>query len=259
MVQRQNSMFPRTEVWEIPGRTSISRRTKKVGQMLSWALAMDWPSLDLPLTTTNPVRRSAAWRLRENVVSSSEPTATEIAPVINYHDTGGGAHYSGDNPFPSLSIGSGVDDFVIEATGTIIIPTTGSWTFGVNSDDGFQLDLSNGNDSFSSSHPNPRGPGDTLKTFNVTQAGSYTARLIMYERGGGAEVEFFAAQGTHGSWNASNFDLVGDVSRGGLEVFTSANGEATGAASFRTNVELPMRNINASVYVRAPFMVTDPG
>ncbi len=163
--------------------------------------------------------------------SQQSSTATEIAPVINYLNTNSGAHYGGNAPFPTLAIGNDVNDFVIEATGTVIIPSAGQWTFGVNSDDGFSLDLDNGTNSFSMSYPNPRAPGDTLSTFNITQPGPYDLRLVMYERGGGAEVEMYAAQGSYGSWNGTNFDLVGDTGSGGLEVFTSPNGGSGGSTT----------------------------
>ncbi|MCA9264315.1 MAG: lamin tail domain-containing protein, partial [Planctomycetales bacterium] len=184
-------------------------------------------------------------------------TETEIAPVINYHGTGGGAHYGNDNPFPTQSVGQDVEDFVIEALGSVIIPTTGPWTFGVNSDDGFSLELSNGSATHTMSFPSPRAASDTLSTFNITQAGLYELRLVMYERGGGAEVEMFAAQGSYSSWNATNFDLVGDTDRGGLAVVTSPDSTGPGTGAVRTDIGATMHNISGSAYIRIPFTIDD--
>src|SRR6266542_1162626 len=63
----------------------------------------------------------------------------ENATTINYLNTGSSAHYSGDRTFPGFTIGSDVEDYVIEATATLTIPAAGDWTFGVNSDDAFRL------------------------------------------------------------------------------------------------------------------------
>ena len=44
---------------------------------------------------------------------------SEIRPMANFFDTGGDGHYGNNAVFP----GGGGDDFVVEVTGTIIIPT----------------------------------------------------------------------------------------------------------------------------------------
>lgn len=190
----------------------------------------------------------------EDVIS--DPTkqsevASETAPVINYLNSGGSAHYSGDAPFPGTTLGSGLNDFVMEATTTVIIPTAGDWSFGVNSDDGFGLELSNGVDVFGISFPGTRGPGDTIGVFNITTPGPYDLRLVFFERGGGSEVELFAAEGSHTTWNAQDFDLVGDTANGGLSVVGFGG-------DFRTDVEADMLDTNASLWARIDFDVVDP-
>ncbi|MCU0253906.1 MAG: CotH kinase family protein, partial [Acidobacteria bacterium] len=177
--------------------------------------------------------------------------ATEIAPVVNYLNTGSAARYAGDRPFPGTTIGVDANDFVVLVTGTVIIPTAGPWTFGVNSDDGFHLQLTREPEAFESSFPGLRGASDTLATFDISAPGAYQLRLVMYERGGGSELELFAAPGTHASWSAAAFDLVGDTANGGLSVngLASEIGTDTGAA---------MRGINASLWSRLEFEVADP-
>jgi hypothetical protein len=186
---------------------------------------------------------------------------SENAPTVNYLGSGDGQHFLNDRAFPGQVIGQDVDDFVIEATGQLTIPTTGAWTFGVNSDDGFGLTLSRGGvPSFVMSFPSPRGPSDTLQTFTVTEAGVYDVRLVFYERGGGAEVEFFAAQGTHATFNA-NFDLVGDTANGGLaveSVIVSGGSGPSLSTYVKTDLEASMLGVNASAYLRVPFNVADP-
>ncbi|HTD65555.1 MAG TPA: lamin tail domain-containing protein, partial [Candidatus Limnocylindria bacterium] len=179
---------------------------------------------------------------------------TETRAVVNYVNTEGGANFGGDATFPGLTIGVDINNFVLEAAGILTIPSAGNWTFGVNSDDGFRVDI--GANTFS--YPPPRGPGDTFATFNLA-AGDYPVRLVFYECGGGAEVEFFAAAGSHGSFNG-NFRLVGDTASGGLTVKSLPTGG--GSTSFRsvikTDVQAEMLSRASSAYVRLPFDVPDP-
>jgi hypothetical protein len=179
---------------------------------------------------------------------------SENAPVINYLNTSDGAHYGGDATFPGLTIGVDRDDFVIHATATITIPAPGAWTFGVNSDDGFSLNIG----GVTMSTPNPRAPADTLQTFNFPSAGNYSLDFVYYERGGGAEVELFAIQGTAGAWNSS-FKLVGDTANGGLTVFSPVAGGGNIYKPFiNTDLQSQMLGIDSTVYYRLPFNVATP-
>ncbi len=174
--------------------------------------------------------------------------------VINYLNTGSGANFGGDATFPGMTINVDENNFALEATGIITIPTSGFWTFGVNSDDGFSVTL--GANTFS--YPSPRGPGDTLATFNLP-AGDYPVRLVFYECGGGSELEFFAAAGTFTSFNSA-FRLVGHTANGGLAVKSLPG--AGGGVDFRpliaTDVQARMLNRYRTAYVRLPFAVADP-
>lgn len=180
---------------------------------------------------------------------------SENSPVVNYLNTGASAHYASDRTFPGMTINADEEDFVLEATATVTIPAAGAWTFGVNSDDGFRLVIG----STTMSYPDPRGPADTLQTFTFAQAGDYSLRLVFYERGGGSEVELFAAQGTYAAWG-SNFKLVGDTANGGLAVrsLPVAGGGGLGyRPMIRTDVQSRMASNNASAYVRFPFTVAN--
>ena len=196
---------------------------------------------------------------------------SENRGVINYFNSQGRGHYTANEVnFPGL-VGE-ADDFVIEATGAVTIPSAGAWSFGVSSDDGFGLtitgatttvvansDTAAGSDTIS--YINPRGPGDTLGVYDFPQAGVYNLRLVFYERGGGAELELFAAQGSQTAFSGS-FDLVGDTAGGGLEVFSEPVSGGGGGSGFsgliETDVEGVMKDVNASMYVRIPFSVESP-
>ena len=194
------------------------------------------------------------------IVTPAQQSAvySENASVINYFNTGTSANYGNDATFPGLTINADQDNFVIEATATITIPAPGNWTFGVNSDDGFSLTIG----TFSVSFPDPRGPGDTLQTFNFPAAGDYSLRLVYYECGGGSEVELYAAQGSFAGWDATNFRLVGDIANGGLQVKAPVVAGGSGGASYRpliaTDVQSQMKGVNATAYLRVPFTVSSP-
>ena len=179
---------------------------------------------------------------------------TENSAVINYLNTGGDGHFANDATFPGFAINVDANNYVVEATGIITIPTSGNWTFGVNSDDGFEATIG----PYMLSYPNPRGASDTLATFNLA-AGDYPVRIVFYECGGGSELEFFAAAGAYSAYGA-NFRLVGDVPNGGLAVMSLPTG--SGLASFRpfiaTDVQSQMSGHASSTYVRLPFAVPNP-
>ena len=174
---------------------------------------------------------------------------TESAPVVNYLNSAGAGHFTADRPFPGMN-GVTADDFVVEATAKVVIPTAGSWTFGVNSDDGFSLRLSREPYDFTMQFPGTRGPGDTFAVFQIPEAGVYDLRLVYFERGGGSEVELFAAAGSFTTYS-SVFRLVGDGASGGLEL-------ASIASRIATDVRAPMHGNNASAWLRIPFDVADP-
>ncbi len=112
------------------------------------------------------------------------------------------------------------DDFAMRATGTITLPTGGTWTFGTNSDDGLRLKVNNVAVINTSG-----GASDALGQITLA-AGSYAIELVYFERGGGEHVEVFAAPGSFTSMNGS-FRLVGDTANGGLAVETLVGGLAT--------------------------------
>ncbi|MEE8452309.1 MAG: lamin tail domain-containing protein, partial [Thermoguttaceae bacterium] len=190
--------------------------------------------------------------------SKQSSVHSENRDVVNYWNSGGHGHYLDEVDFPG-AIGL-EDDFAVEATGFVTIPTAGPWSFGVNSDDGFGLDLTNGIDSYHMEYPGLRGNNDTIATFNLPAAGTYNLRLVAFERGGGASVEAFAAQGTYASFDAGAFDLIGDTANGGLAIVSEPFSGSSATTEFvrliDTDVEDVMWDVNASMFVRMPFTLT---
>ncbi|MCD6303797.1 MAG: lamin tail domain-containing protein, partial [Planctomycetes bacterium] len=136
----------------------------------------------------------------KDIIANNSPNFSENAPVINYLNSGGSGHFTaGETDFPGFT--TAMDTFVIEAKAYVDIPQAGDWSFGVNSDDGFSLDISDGQDSFHMEYPNPRGAKDTIQTFHFDQAGKYDLDLVYFEAGGSAELELFASPGAYTSFS----------------------------------------------------------
>jgi len=205
-------------------------------------------------------------------------TASEKARVINYFNTASLGNFDADRAFPGTTINVDVEDFVILVTGKVMIPQAGNWTFGVSSDDGFGLTLSRRGKTYTTSYPSPRSPGDTLAVFNIAESGLHDLRLVFYERGGGSELELFAARGSFAAFSALSFRLVGDIAQGGLQVgegsiwFANSCDDSSwrlgsggvgyergsGYESlFQIDVGTEMYRINGSCYIRIPFTVAN--
>jgi hypothetical protein len=153
------------------------------------------------------------------------------APVLNILDSGGAGNFGGDArfgvvdnpavPAPNVGFGS-VDNIALAAQGTVRIDTEGDYTFGVNSDDSFMLQLPGRNftnpagggtflENFSNGHAltfrGGRGVSDSLGTIHLP-AGNHPFILTFHEGGGGAAVELFAAAGAKTAFDGT-FRLVG--------------------------------------------------
>ncbi|MEM6472512.1 MAG: lamin tail domain-containing protein, partial [Planctomycetota bacterium] len=205
-----------------------------------------------PSGSFNGVVNSLA--IAETVLATPEyqqTVAEARVEVINFYGTGGGGRYGNDIAFPTQQIGQNIDNFVIRATTQIEIPAAGLYSFGVNSDDGFSFSMSGPGGTFSTEFAGTRAAQDTIGVFDITQAGTYEAELVMFEAGGGASVELFAAAGQHTNFDANVFDLVGDIASGGLAAavpYVAGNNPWV-----NTDVSTEMQSVNASVYVRHEF------
>jgi len=97
------------------------------------------------------------------------------------------------------------ENYAMEMIGYIYIPQAGSWSFYVNSDEGFRLRMGAANDVVVE-FPGTRTPADSSAVVSVPSAGYYRYQLTYFELTGGSEVEFFAdAPGEQ------TLTLVGDI------------------------------------------------
>lgn len=172
---------------------------------------------------------------------------TAVTPVVNFTGATGTDGRFGDG-VPMLH-GGDESNFAMRATATVIVPTTGPWTFHVNSDEGFRLRI---NGTSVMSVTGVRNPADSLVTRTLA-AGSHTLVLTYFENTGGDEVELSAAQGAHTAFS-NVFRLIGDTANGGLAALAP---ETSGHSPVATDLRSAMHNINASAYVRLPFTIED--
>ena len=183
--------------------------------------------------------------IAENVITDKSlqvQAITENVPVINYLDNqGDGAFTENNRPFPGSSFNADADDFVIYATGKVVIPSEGAYTFGISSDDGSRLKIDGKDVIFD---PQTHSVQTALGTVQLN-AGIHTLELTYYERGGGAEVELFAAQGSYGDLN-NLFKLVGDTQNGGLSL------DGFGSL-INQDISAIVKGQNSSLYLRIPF------
>ena len=111
----------------------------------------------------------------------------------------------GDELIPGIpGLEGGNDNIASEALAYVEIPAPGVYTTVVSSDDGFALFVGNAtNPSFI--QLGIRGATDTVMYFNATKAGVYLFRLVYWENGGGAQVEWFtvSANGTRALVNGT--------------------------------------------------------
>jgi hypothetical protein len=199
------------------------------------------------------------------IVTPSLQTSVQSVnhPVVNFDNSASPGHYTPENNPPALSSGD-KDNYVVEATGTITVPTAGLWTFCVSSDDGCSLQIRPIGGSYTTvlSFPGLRGIGDTLGTYNFPVAGDYEIRAIVFENGGGSGGEVSARSGSTTVWD-STFKLIGNTAGGGLSVKSLAVG--SGGAGYGpyigANVKAAMFDASpqkSSCYVRYAFSVSDP-
>ncbi len=193
--------------------------------------------------------------------SMQSQTYAETRAVVNFLDSGGDGHYS-PNSNPSWANG-GADNYVVVAEGTITVPTAGTWTFGVNSDDGFTLNIGPNSSSTTlvCQFDGGRAAADTIGTYTFPSAGEYYIRVMIYETAGGSAGELFARLGSVGAWDGT-FRLVGDTAGGGLAVKSAPIGSSSSGYSGQFgaggNIGPAMANISSSAYIRQSFSIANP-
>ncbi|MFV2068968.1 MAG: lamin tail domain-containing protein, partial [Pirellulales bacterium] len=163
---------------------------------------------------------------------SSETTTAGIS-VINLHDSDViSSNFELSQPFP----GGGGNQFVIEATGTMVVNVPGTYTFGMAVSKGGWLKI-DGTDVIEAY---ATGSTNKFGTVSLT-AGPHEVEYVMFENHDRAKAEFFVAPGEFDAFT-DDFFLVGD-------------GSKPFAPHIETDVLADMRSVGSSLYLRVPFLV----
>lgn len=222
-------------------------------------------------------------RLRTSAKVIADATDNGVA-VINYEDNGGGNDFSSPRdvgnstlqmvkqtipPNPAApDVNSGTfnpfaedDEFGMVSSGFIYIPTAGSWTFSIKSDDACRLIMGTTNaivTEFDGSRPPEYGNnqgGDIDSVAVVPSAGYYRYQLVWNQGDGGAMAQFAAVVGsfpqpTDGGAGSlpKGSQLVGDTANGGLAVYQSGlrvnmTGRATAVPLSTITYNIGVQNI----------------
>jgi len=134
-------------------------------------------------------------------------TALGWYDTINFNDVFRfDGHYSAANGYANAPFPGGLSEtFALRATSTLLVATSGYYTFGFDSDDGAILRIG-GLDTVSD--PALHGRRTTLAS-TWLDAGAHALELVYYENHSTATIELFAAAGTHTSFSFANFGLLG--------------------------------------------------
>ncbi|NQT51597.1 PEP-CTERM sorting domain-containing protein [bacterium] len=141
---------------------------------------------------------------------------------VSFHDPEGSGGLSNWFRRPFLTDTSGGDDdFAVGVTGKLWIETADFYTFAIGHDDEFQFRLSqNGVELMNTVSASCCSSARLLTPVSLAQ-GVVDLELFWFERGGGAYLQLFAAQGSQASFDANVFDLVGDQANGGIAIHYS--------------------------------------
>ena len=205
--------------------------------------------------TTRPTstsRISRPPRRSPRIPRFKRPSSRPQPATINYLNTGASAHFGGDLPFPGHADrrqrrrlrrrGDGRRSFCRrrDRGRSASTATTAS------------ASSSAGSRACSRRRIRPLAGRRTRWRCSTSRSpGRTRCASSSYERGGGSELELFAAQGSFSSFSSA-FRLVGDTSGGGLAV--DGLSQLIG-----TDVRAVMQGVNASLWSRMPFDVPNPG
>jgi hypothetical protein len=153
--------------------------------------------------------------LRPNTTFLVQYETNVVAPVINFSQDGPGTangRFPDDELIPGLDIAYSSEDIAMEATTYLELPA-GKYRLGATSDDGYKVQVV---PSFTDRGAPPLafhngGPADESYDFVVTAGGLYRFRMVWYERGGGAHVEWWQGSFTGGANSLVNTNVAGVV------------------------------------------------
>ena len=221
----------------LPPMKAVDVDTSKAGFV--WRV---WQNEYNPITTTAEAETALAGQLKdvdgsdlENDAYAEEPGPAledgvqdgalllyEIPSVINLNITpeeNEVGNFVPDDWMPGLPGEFGTTDGIAAEIRTFIEFPEGMVTMGVNSDDGFRVEVGYIDDPenviVAGEFNGTRGASDTTFLVDVREAGIYPVRIVYYNGGGGANIEVFSVR------EDGTKVLVNDRAEGGLPAYRS--------------------------------------
>jgi hypothetical protein len=171
---------------------------------------------------------------------------TFLAPQLNLLGEGSDGHYDANIAIPQPG-----EPYAIRAIGTLLIQEDGIYTFGLNSDDGGTIRIDGKPVMIDDTN---HGPEDHFSGPISLTSGPHSIEVVMWEAGGGDEVELFAARGAHSSWN-QDFKLIG--ASDGIPVVTF-DAPSTESSIIATDLSNSVRGKRTDFAARFNFTCADP-
>jgi hypothetical protein len=141
-----------------------------------------------PLQTLSDAQQLLAHPSAPSILFDAQSNELRFANAAQRHF----GPFGHNNAWPSAK-GFDSKNFALETTAWLDIPTAGNWTFGISSDDGFSMTV-NGT---TFEHTTRRATRTNLQVIDFPTAGDYPMQLTYFQHLRGAELEAFAAPGTH--------------------------------------------------------------
>ena len=128
--------------------------------------------------------------------------------ALNFEGSGCSGSLADPIPFDHQEEGEDLDQFVVQANGTIFVSERSVYTFGFGSDDGGFVDV--GEERVALFNGN-RGRGISLGQILLVP-GFYDVTALMWENGGGSCFDVFWAKGALDAFNPTDFQLLSPTS-----------------------------------------------
>jgi hypothetical protein len=184
---------------------------------------------------------------------------TVTSDVINFGESadGGSGYFASDLLIPGLDSpdSPGTDDIAMEATAYLELPA-GTVRFGVRSDDGYKFSAGPGlHDQTPVISFRNGGTADDSFDVLVPAAGYYPVRLLWYERGGSAYVEFYTVNPATGERTLINDPNTATAIKAyrelgaapGIAVYSSATVDGTFTADATATVDANAKRITIPI------------
>ena len=164
----------------------------------------DW----LVKTFSSPSRNVENLAVADEVIAAGGPIGTAniaLADLVGFSTGESTGHFDVNHPVPGVPNTAATDNYAVKATGYLMVPVGGNYTFGLHTDDGVRLRI-DGIDIIIDD--GVHAPRDSAYATVFLSSGPHVIEWTWFNQFGGAVAEIFAAPGSFSAFDAA-FELVG--------------------------------------------------